>query len=315
MAISSPVPVLGRLSSLADETRARILLLLDGSELTVSEICQVVQLPQSTVSRHLRILSREGWLTARAEGPSRHYRVSPSLEASARALWDAVRGELSRSPAAEADRARAKSVLDARAERSRAFFSSAAGRWDTLREELFGAEVDLRLLPALLRPGDVVGDLGCGTGRLTRLLAPFARQVVAVDRSAEMLRVARERLAGQENVDVREGDLEALPIGEGTLDLAILSLVLHYVVDPPRALAEVHRALRPGGRILILDMVRHQRTAFREEMGHVWLGFTREDLTGWLEAAGFDPPRLSELPADPSAAGPLLFNLCATTRT
>ena len=148
MAISSPVPVLGQLSSLADETRARILLLLDGSELSVSEICQVVQLPQSTVSRHLRILSREGWLTARSEGPSRHYRVSPALEASARALWDAVRGELSRSPAAEADRARAKGVLDARAERSRTFFSSEARRWDTLREELFGAEAFVAALRA-----------------------------------------------------------------------------------------------------------------------------------------------------------------------
>ncbi len=303
--------VLNRLQSLADETRARVLLLLEVSELTVGEICQIVQMPQSTVSRHLGILTQEGWLTVRPEGTSRHYRLSPALEAPARQLWEAVREELSETEAAAEDRIRARSVLEARAERSRAFFSSEAGHWDQLRRELFGDRADLKLLPGLLHGTEVIGDLGCGTGHLSRLLAPFARQIIAIDRSPEMLDVARSRLQGCGNVEVREGDLNALPIETGRLNLAIVSLVLHYVVDPDRVLSEVHRALRPGGRILILDMQRHDRAGLREEMGHVWLGFVPEELRVLLEEVGFGSVGFAPLPPDPESTGPRLFVLRA----
>jgi SAM-dependent methyltransferase len=309
---SAPAPpVLDRLSSLADETRARILLLLEGSEMTVSELCQVLQLPQSTVSRNLSILAREGWLSARSEGTSRHYRLARELDESAGRLWAAVREDFADSDAVRADGARARSVLETRAERSRAFFSAEAGRWDTLREDLFGRRAELQLLPGLLEGTEVVGDLGCGTGQLARLLAPFAGQVVGVDRSAEMLELARERLAGASNVELREGELEALPLDDASLDVAILSLVLHYTADPCRVLAEARRVLRPAGRLLVLDMERHNRAAFREEMGHVWLGFTTDELEGWLEEAGFQDIRVARPPADTDASGPLLMSVRA----
>ncbi len=303
--------VLGRLSSLADETRTRILLLLERSELTVSEICQIVQIPQSTVSRHLRLLSQEGWLSVRSEGTSRHYRVSRKLDPGARKLWAAVREELAHSPLAREDRVRSRSVLEARAEQSRAFFSTQAGRWDRLRQELFGSRAELQLLPGLLEGTEVVGDLGCGTGQLARFLAPFAGKVIGVDQSEEMLEQARRRLSDRDNVEIKQGELEALPVEDGMLDIAILSLVLHYVVDPLRALEEVHRVLRPGGRILVQDMQRHQREAFREEMGHLWLGFSPEEFQEWLEEAGFDSVRLAEVPPEPEAKGPLLFAMRA----
>ena len=304
-------PVLDLLHSLADETRTRVLSLLEEGEFTVGEICQVCQLPQSTISRHLRILTQEGWLTARAEGTSRHYRLSPQLSPPAKQLWAAVRDELSATTTVSEDRLRAGSVLEARAEQSRAFFSSEAGRWDQLRQELFGDRVDLKLLPGLLHGTEIVGDLGCGTGHLTQILAPFARRVVAVDRSPAMLEVARSRLKDCENVEVRQGDLGDLPVEAGRLNLAILSLVLPYVVDLDRALSEVHRALRPGGRILILDMQKHDRISFREKMGHVWLGFAPETLGTLLEDVGFGSVRIAPLPADPGALGPRLFALRA----
>jgi SAM-dependent methyltransferase len=307
MTTSPAPPVLDRLSSLADETRARILLLLDGSEMTVSELCQVLQLPQSTVSRNLSILTREGWLSARSEGTSRHYRLTRDLDESAGRLWAAVREDFADSDGVRSDRARARSVLETRAERSRAFFSSEAGRWDSLREDLFGRRAELQLLPGLLEGTEVVGDLGCGTGQLARLLAPFAGRVVGVDRSAEMLELARERLAAASNVELREGELEALPLDDGTLDVAILSLVLHYTADPGRVLTEARRVLRPGGRLLVLDMERHSRAAFREEMGHLWLGFTPEELSEWLLEAGFQDVRVASPPADTDASGPLLL--------
>jgi len=300
-----------RLQSLSDETRARILLLLQTHEFTVGEICQIVQMPQSTVSRHLGILGHEEWLTVRAEGRRRHYRLSPTLDEGARQLWTAVRDALSTAPVAQEDRLRSRSVLEARAERSRAFFSSEAGRWDHLRKEVFGDFAHLGLLPGLLQGSEMVGDLGCGTGHLTRLLAPFARGVIAVDRAKEMLEVARGRLLDLENVQLREGDLTGLPLDGGVLDVAVLALVLHYVVDLERALREVHRVLRPGGRVLLLDMLEHDREGFREEMGHVWLGFRPEALELLLEEVGFGAVNIVTLPPDPDAGGPRLFVLRA----
>ncbi len=306
---STVAPVLDRLHSLADETRTRVLLLLEANELTVGEICQVVQMPQSTVSRHLGILAQESWLVVRSEGTSRHYRLSPRLDPRARRLWQAVRDELAEATIAGEDRLRARSVLEARAERSRAFFSTEAGRWDQLRQNLFGDQADLKLLPGLLHGTEVIGDLGCGTGHLTRLLAPFARRVTAIDRSPAMLEIARKRLSDCDNVDVREADLGSLPIETGRLDLAIVSLVLHYVVDLDRTLSEVHRVLRPGGRILILDMQEHDRAGFREEMGHVWLGFEPDELKALLEEIGFAAVAVAPIPPDPGANGPRLFVL------
>ncbi len=279
--------------------------------MTVSELCQVVQIPQSTVSRHLGVLSQEGWVTARSEGTSRHYRLAPSLDPTAKRLWEAVKDEVSDGAMAREDRIRAESVLEVRAQRSETFFSSQAGRWDHLRRELFGARAELQLLAGLLDPEEVVADLGCGTGQLTRLLAPYASRVVAVDRSPEMLDLARQRLREYSNVELHQGELETLPLEAQSVDVAIFALVLHYVVNPGRAFAEAHRILRPGGRLLIVDMQQHDRAAFREDMGHVWLGFSPDELGGWLEAADFRSPVRDALPADPEAEGPLLFSLRA----
>jgi ubiquinone/menaquinone biosynthesis C-methylase UbiE len=154
----------------------------------------------------------------------------------------------------------------------------------------------------------VVGDLGVGTGALAARLAPFAARVIGVDRSEEMLRAATVRLGGTRNVELRPGDLEALPIADEELDLAILGLVLHYVVDPRRVLAEACRALKTGGRVLLLDMRAHDRgAAYAESMGHVWSGFDPDRVLGWLSEAGFERARLSPLTPDPEATGPLLF--------
>ena len=319
-----------RLSALADPTRSRMLLLLERQELTVSELCAVLQLPQSTASRHLKTLGDEGWVVNRSEGTSRLYTMAPArLDASARRLWDAVREPLATSPAAAHDEGRLRSVLEARRAKSQEFFSTAAGQWDRVRTELFGARTDLVALLALLDVRWVVGDLGCGTGSLSATLAPFVARVVAVDASAPMLDAARERLGAlvvpptdgagtprvaassernrQRGVVLRQGELESLPIADGELDAALLSLVLHYVPDPARAIAEAARVVRPGGRVLVVDMLPHARDEYRQSMGHVWQGFTPAQVTQWLDAAGLEHSRVIPLPADPLAKGPTLF--------
>jgi ArsR family transcriptional regulator len=192
------------------------------------------------------------------------------------------------------------------------FFDSAAGQWEKLREELFGRASYLQALPALLDARWVVADLGCGLGQVSAAFAPFVARVIAVDRSADMLQAARRRLRDLANVEVRRGDLEALPLAGGEADAATLLLVLHHLPDPAAALAETARVLRRGGRVMIVDMLPHDREEYRQQMGHVWLGFGEDQLRRLLEAASFDNVRIVALPTAPEAKGPALFVAAAT---
>lgn len=301
-------PIFDRLSALADATRSRLLLLLEAHELTVGELCQVLQLPQSTVSRHLKQLTDVGWASGRAEGTSRRYRMpAERMEPAERRLWAMVRAEVAALPGAARDAERLASVLAERTTRSREYFATAAGEWDRVRAELFGRRADLVGLLGLLDERWTVGDLGCGTGQGSESLAPFVARVVAVDASREMLEAARARLAGAPNVELRAGALEALPLDDAELDAALVFLVLHYVAEPARALSEAARALRPGGRLLVVDMMPHEREEYRHAMGHLWQGFAGEQVREWMEAAGLTAVRHLPLPLDPAAKGPQLF--------
>ena len=296
------------LSILSDATRSRMLLLLDRNELMVSELCTVLQLPQSTVSRHLKTLLDAGWVASRREATSRYYTLAfDDRGPAARRLWGLLRDQLESTPGADQDARRVKGVLARRESKSQEFFASAAGQWDKLREDMFGGGSNLQALPALLDSTWAVADLGCGTGQVSAALAPFVGRVTAVDRSGEMLQTARRRLREFSNVDVRRGELEALPLGDAEFDAAVLMLVLHHVAEPPAVLREAARVLKPGGRLLVCDMLPHDREEYRTQMGHVWLGFEDEALKGMFAAAGFTSARVVALPPDPKAKGPALF--------
>jgi ArsR family transcriptional regulator len=301
-----------QLASLSDATRGRILLLLDRHALTVSELCGVLQLPQSTVSRHLKALTDSGWAVVRADGTSNVYTVARDLDATARRLWLVVREQIAGTAAAAQDQRRLQGALADRRTKSQEFFSSSAGQWDRLREDLFGDRFHLAAFAAFADPEWVVGDLGCGTGQVAAALAPFVRRVIAVDASAAMLQAARKRLQGFDHVEVRRGDLEALPLDDRMLDAATLMLVLHHVPDPARALADVARVVRPGGRIMLVDMLPHDRENYRATMGHVWLGFSGRHVNELLNEAGFDEVRVIPLVPDSRAKGPSLFVATAT---
>jgi ubiquinone/menaquinone biosynthesis C-methylase UbiE/DNA-binding transcriptional ArsR family regulator len=303
-------PLFGRLSALADPIRSRLLLLLERHELTVSELRAVVQLPQSTVSRHLKVLTEAGWVEARGDGTSNRYRLDlKGKDAGTRKLWSAVRDDAEALPAARRDSERVKGVLADRHTRSQAFFASSAAQWDRVRSELFGTRTELFALAGLLDANATVGDLGCGTGQLSEVIGPFVSRVIAVDESSAMLKAARARLAAHGNVELREGSVEALPIDSATLQVAVLSLVLHYVTDPAAVLAEIRRTLDPrGGKLLLVDMMPHDRAEYRQTMGHVWLGFSAEEITAWAKTAGFTSVRMNALPSSPSSNGPSLFS-------
>jgi ArsR family transcriptional regulator len=296
------------MTSLADATRARILRLLERHELSVADLCGILQLPQSTVSRHLKVLADDGWVAARPEGTSRLYRMTlDALDPAARRLWGLLREQTARVPVAAQDDRRLGSILAERQSRSQAFFSTAAGQWDRLRRDMFGERFDLLALGGLLDDGWVLGDLGCGTGQIAEAVAPFVARVIAVDRSRAMLKAARKRVAQRPNVEVRQGELEALPIDDRTLHAATLCLVLHHVPEPPAVLREALRVLRPGGRLLVIDMLEHDRREYQQQMGHAWLGFAPAQMTSWLEAAGCEQVRVRPIPPAPQVTGPALF--------
>ena len=300
--------ILDHLTALSDGTRSRILLLLDRHELTVSELCTIMQLPQSTVSRHLKALVDSEWIAARAEGTSDLYTMTrDELDPAARRLWLLVREQVGATPAAAQDHRRMQTALSERRTKSQEFFSSSAGQWDRLRDELFGDRVHLEALGALAGEDWVAGDLGCGTGQVSAALAPFVARVIGVDASAAMLQAAKRRLAALNNIDLRRGELEALPIDDGRLDLASLMLVLHHVPEPVKALAEAGRVLKPGGRVVVGDMLPHDRESYRQQMGHVWLGFSEESVGRLLADAGFDRVRIVALTPDSRVKGPGLF--------
>jgi ArsR family transcriptional regulator len=225
-----------------------------------------------------------------------------------------LREQVTATAAADQDARRTKTVLARRQVASQRFFESGAGRWDKLREDLFGRVSHLQALAGLLNDRWVVGDLGCGTGQLTAALAPFVGSVIAVDRSGEMLQVARRRLREWPNVELRRGDLEALPIEDSALDAATLVFVLHHVPDPATVLEDAARALKPGGRLLIADMLPHDRDEYRQQMGHVWLGFADDQLRRLLTGTGFEEIRIVPLAPDAESKGPALFVASARKR-
>ena len=313
-------PLLDSLSALADVARCRVLLLVQGHELTVTELCAVLQQPQSTVSRHLKTLADAGLVTSRRDGTSRYYSLAADVGAVPQAsspnpqaeLWHLMRQQLAGRPGVEQDARRLARVLARRGETSQQFFATSAGQWDRLRDDLFGDDFYLRALVGLLPASWTIGDLGCGTGVIVSTLAPHVAGVIGVDASDEMLRAAQSRVLPFGNVELRKGALEALPLDAATLDAATMVLVLHHVPAPAIALAEAFRVLKPGGRLLIVDMAPHEREDYRQQMGHVWLGFSDEHMRRLLAQAGFSDVRIHPLPVVTDAKGPALFAATAT---
>jgi len=304
--------ILDHMGTLSDPLRCRMLVVLERHELTVTELCNILQLPQSTVSRHLKTLADAQWVISRRDGTSRYYSMAlDELDSGAQRLWPLIREQVASTSGAGHDERRLESVLERRRSKSEEFFASASGEWDRVRDELFGESFQWHALLTLLGRDLVVGDLGCGTGKLTELVAPHVGRVIAVDGSSDMLQAARRRVRGRQNVEIRLGSLEALPIDNEQLDIAMMGLVLHHVPDPAVALAESARVLRRGGRLLIIDMLPHDRAEYQQQMGHVWLGFPERQMRKMLITAGFEDMRIHSLPIEKDAKGPALFAAAA----
>jgi ArsR family transcriptional regulator len=294
------------MDTLADPTRLRLLRLLERHELGVVEFCDVLQLPQSTVSRHLKVLSDLGWARSRREGTTNLYCLD-ELDVAPRKLWQLAREQTNDWVTVQQDEMRLARRLRDKKNDSQSFFAGAAAQWDKMRAELYGTRFATTAMLALLPADTVVADLGCGTGPLTADLAAHVKQVIAVDNSAAMLKAAHKRVAGAANVDLRRGDLESLPIQDGVCDAAVMVLALTYVADPARVLREIARVLKPGGKVAIVDLLPHDRDDFRRQMEQRHAGFEPALMTRQLKQSGFAHAKCTPLPPETNVKGPSLF--------
>jgi ArsR family transcriptional regulator len=291
--------ILKTLRLVSDPNRLRLLLLLAEEELSVAELQEILVLGQSTISTHLAQLKGAGLVEDRRTGKNNLYRMEAAAAASdlLKNVLQEARAEL---PEAESDQAAVRLVLRKRQDRMRSFFDSVAGRlgrdyvpgrsWKSLAEAL------LRLLPPL-----EIADMGAGEGAFALLLAQQAKRVIAIDASEKMVEVGREQAArnGLKNVEFRQGDMEATPISSASIDLVFFSQSLHHALHPERAIQEAARILRPGGRIVILDLLKHRFEEARELYADEWLGFSEAELETLLTRAGFAAVQISVVDKEP----------------
>ncbi len=279
--------------SLSDPSRLRILHVLSRAELGVGELAEVLGLAQSGVSRHLSVLRATGLVADRRQGSSNLYRLceAPTGER-ARELWPVVRGWLDELPEAPADDQRLRSVLAARRRDAQEYFQRVAPHWDGIRSAQYGDDLRLRALLELLPKELVVLDVGTGTGFMLEGVARRVVSCIGVDSSPAMLEQARANLetAGlTEGVDLRVGEMESLPVADAEVDVVLANMALHHAEAPGEALAEMARVLKPGGRLVLTDLVLHGLDWTREELADAWPGFEPVDLARRMEAAGFEP--------------------------
>jgi ArsR family transcriptional regulator len=279
--------IIKTLRVVADPNRLRILLLLRAEKLSVAELQDILGMGQSTISTHLSQLKQAGLVEDRRTGKSNLYRLNNSEPADGilAGVLEQARKEI---PETAQDQTAMRRVLRKRQDTMRSFFDSVAGRlgkdyvpgksWKSVAEAL------LRLMPPM-----VIADLGAGEGGFALLLAQCARKVIAVDTSAKMIEVGREQALrhGVKNIEFRLGDMEEIPIADAQVDLVFFSQSLHHALHPEHAVEEASRILLPGGRIVILDLVRHRFEEARELYADEWLGFSGTDLEAMLEKAGF----------------------------
>lgn len=284
--------------ALADPTRLRILALLRSMELSVGELAQLLGQSQPRVSRHVRILSDSGLVGRRKEGSWVYLQLAEPGRTES--LFDLASGM---DPDADkifaADAARLETIRADRAEAARRYFEAHAATWENVRSlHIADAEIE-RAIAALLaeRPLGALLDIGTGTGRMLELFAPKAESAIGIDRSSEMLRLARVKLdeAGISGASLRQGDMYALPLGDCCADSIILHQVLHYAQQPGSAIAEAARVLTPGGQLLVIDFAQHERAELKEQDAHLRLGFADDAMRGWFSAAGLNLDRIERL--------------------
>jgi len=286
--------------ALADQTRLRLLAILQLGEFTVQELVEILAMGQSRISRHLKILLAAGMVQVKREGTWAYYRLQPSdqlftqMQPLLQNCWSELAGY-------NRDRTALASILAARRNRSLEFFDRHARQWDQMARELLPVADYLPQLFEHIPKCAKLLEVGVGTGQLLQALTDKGSQVIAVDHSPAMLAAARERLTacGVVSVELKLGQMESLPLAGGTMDVAVMNMALHHASDPGAVISELARVLRPAGRLVLCDLLRHQKEWVREQLADQWLGFTVEDLHGWCLEAGLERIEITTISGRP----------------
>jgi len=280
------------LKACADETRIKLLNILINHELSVNEIVDMMDMGQSRISRHLKILLDAGLLKCRRDGVWAFY--SGSTSGSGKSFIDAMLPMLSKDDSLKKDLVTASAIIEERTKTARQFFNKIAGQWDRLKSEILGSFNLNRAIADLAPECEKVADLGCGTGDLLGALKLKAQTIIGVDSSSEMLKEAKTRLgaAGNEKADLRLGELEHLPLRDREVSVAVSSMALHHIQNPMQAVKEAGRILEKNGTFIIAEYGKHSDESMRQKYGDLWLGFYPDEIKNWLEEAGF---RLSSM--------------------
>ncbi len=273
--------------ALADQTRLRLIAILQLGEFTVQELVQVLGMGQSRISRHLKILLDAGVVRVKREGTWAYYRlqVDDSLFAEMQSLLTSRLPDLENY---QLDRTALTEVLAARRQRSQVFFEHHSRQWDRMARELLPTPDYLPILLAELGKCDKLLEVGVGTGKLLSQLCASCNLLTGVDHSPAMLAAARELVAeqGLKNIELRLGQMECLPVPAASVDAALINMALHHASEPQHVLAELARVLRPSGLLLLSDLRSHEQEWVRDKLADQWLGFQPADLSSWCEAAG-----------------------------
>jgi ubiquinone/menaquinone biosynthesis C-methylase UbiE len=312
---SSPTPfnaVLAVLEAAGEDTRLRLLALLHEAELTVSELVTILGQSQPRISRHLKLLVEAGLVERHREGAWAFFSCGHRTPA-AELGRDLVRRIDPADPVVAADLGRLAEVRAARKANAERYFATQAGQWDRLRSLHIAEErVEAAVLEAVgPGPFHAVLDLGTGTGRMLELLAPRADRAIGIDQSHAMLNIARTRIerSGHRNVQVRQGDIYAAPVERNGYDVVVLHQVLHFLDDPSRALREAARAVRPGGRLIVVDFAPHGDESLRDHHAHRRLGFARDEVEGFMRDAGLAIDQHRDLTPMPGEADTLTVSI------
>jgi len=283
--------------ALSDKTRLRLLYILRRYELNVNEIVLVVEMIQSGVSRHLKILLESGLLTARKDGSFTYYGAARNdfinafmTLAEKSAEMEEIRNDLQK----------AGEMINIRQNMTRRFFKTVVPHWDQLKKQVFGGfDLNSMIIKKISFQGSI-SDLGCGTGELLEKLSEQQTQarLIGIDSSPEMLEQARLRLLGKDNAELRLGELEHLPMKNKEIHTAVMNMVLHYISQPELPFLEAFRILIPGGTFILSDFDLHDQTKIRERMGGAWSGFEKEKIKTWLMETGFDIHTIESVPVN-----------------
>ncbi len=284
------------LKSLSDETRLKIIAILMNGEFSVQELTQILEMGQSRISRHLKILTDAHITQFRRVGSWIYYRLESDQDSYLKNIIENIKQWLKKSKLHQALSSNMQKILDRRRSQSQCFFAQVGDQWLDLQAKYLDLSMFYKVLTGEIGRAESLADLGCGVGQTISVLLPYVGKIIGVDNSPEMLDMARKNLQSLQSVDLRLGNLEHLPLRDEEVEIVLATFVLHHIAQPSSVFSEFFRVLSPGGRLIVIDFITHSNEILRDKMADLWMGFSEKEIFGWMTPASIQAGDFRELP-------------------